>query len=1054
MTGDTTFKEGPIAWMARNPVAANLLMLVCIVGGLLSLKSITQEVFPDIQEDLVSVSVAYPGASPEEVERGIIQSIEESLLGLDGIEEINSTAAEGRGTITASLIEGADPITIYQNIRSEVDRITTLPVDAERPEVNLNTHRRSAMSIVLYGSASDAVLKEMADRVRERFLEDENITQVTIEGSRSSEIQVEIPQEQLRRHGLTLLDVASRIRAAAVELPGGGIDADTGEILLRMTERRDRGHEFSGLPIVTGTDGTLVRLEDIAVIRDGLEDAKRYATYNGMPAVLLDIARVGKQTPQQVAKAVEQRLEIIRTELPDGIQCSIRQNWADIYLQRANLLIRNGLLGLGLVLLLLGLFLELRLAFWVMMGIPVSFLGSLLFLPAVGLSLNMITLFAYLLALGIVVDDAIVVGENVYRHHQDGLPFMQAAILGTREVSSPVAFSILTNMVAFLPIMVLPGMMGRVMGMLPIIVIIVFTLSWIESIYVLPAHLAHQGRQVRQGSAAWLHGFQRRFSDAFLRWVRTRYAPFLDRCLSHRYLVVSLAIGILALTIGYIKSGRLGFETFPRVESDFAYVSAVLPYGSPIERTAAIADRLVQSARTAADESGYPAVIEGIFANIGSSGTHELNVRVYLADKKIREQVGGTAGFTESWRQATGTLKGVESVRFESDRGGPGGGSALTIELSHHRVRVLEQAAATLAGELESFSRVSDIDNGFQRGKEQLSFTVRPEGQSLGLTAQEIARQVRNAYEGVEVLRQQRGRHEVKLRLRLPESERMSESSLKAMLLRIPGGGEVPLGEVVNVSRGRAFTTIAHRNGRRTMTVTADVRPRSETGQVTAELDATTLPHLLRQYPGLTCSYEGRQAEDRKSMGSLGITIPLVLIAIYALLAVPFRSYVQPLIVMMSIPFGLVGAVLGHLIMGYSLSMIGIIGIVALSGVVINDALVLVDFINGHRREASTTREAVIKAGVTRFRPILLTTLTTFGGVAPMIFETSRQARFLIPMAISLGYGLLFATMITLVLVPSLYLIIDDIKSLFQGSVNKPEKPATDRTTAGRSMPA
>jgi multidrug efflux pump subunit AcrB len=1027
VSGDANTARGPIAWMARNHVASNLLMLALLLGGVLAFRSITQEVFPDIQRNSVTVSVQYRGASPEEVEQGVVLPVEDVVSGLPGVDEVNSVAREGGATITIELLDSADQIQVYQDIQSEIDRIRTFPDDAEEPEVSLDVRRREVVNVALYGPVEDTVLKELAERARDALLADEGITQVDIEGTRALEVGIEIPQANLRRYGLTLQQVADRIRRSAVEVPGGGIKTEGGEILVRLTERRNYGREFARLPIVTARDGTQVLLEDIATITDGLEERLSFSTYNQMPAVQLAVYRVGDQTPTGVTKAALARLDEFSATLPEGIETAVVRSMASIYDQRAQLLLRNGAIGLCLVLCLLGLFLELRLAFWVMMGIPISFLGSLILMPAAGLSINLITMFAFIVALGIVVDDAIVVGENIYRRHEEGMPLLQAAIAGAREVSMPVAFSILTNIVAFLPLLVMPGIMGRILGMLPIVIASVFLLSWLECLFVLPAHLGHHRDRPRHGFNKWLHAKQQAFSDRFLGWVRTRYTPFLARCLDHRYLVVCVALGLLAVTIGHIRSGRMGFDLFPRVESDYAFVEAALPFGSPIEKTEQLARRMAVAAREVAAEAGRPDLIEGIFASIGRGGTHAVSVRVFLVDPDIRKKIMSTQQFTERWRKEFGPVKGVEFVRFQSDRGGPGSGSALTIELSHSRVDTLEGAAADLAERLTAFPRVSDIDDGFQLGKEQLSFTVRPEGRALGLNASEIARQVRNAYEGGEVLRQQRGRNEMIVRVRLPEPERVSEGDLDSLILRTPTGGEAPLRDVVAVERGRAYTQITHRKGRRTMTVTADVRPRSAAGQVIAALNTDVLPDLLRRYPGLTYSYEGRQAEGRKSTGSLAQTIPMILIAIYVLLAIPFRSYVQPLIVMMSIPFGIVGAVAGHLIMGYGLSLMSIIGIVALSGVVVNDSLVFVDFANRRRRETQDVRQALLDSGAMRFRPILLTTLTTFGGLAPMIFETSRQARFLIPMALSLGYGLLFATMITLVLVPSLYAIVEDV---------------------------
>jgi multidrug efflux pump subunit AcrB len=1022
--------KGPMAWMVHNRVAANLLMLFFLVGGLFAFTQIRQEVFPDIQENIVSIKVAYPGASPQEVEEGIVLAVEEALTGMEGIEQLDSTASEGMATIMARLLEGSDPMKVYQDIKSEVDRITTIPEDSERPVVSLDVHRRDVISLVLYGKADEAALRELAEQARATLLQSEDITQVDLTGVRPLEIRIEIPQANLRRYGLTLQQVASRLSAASVDLPGGGIKTRSGEILLRVKERRDYARQYARLPIITGPAGAQIRLEDIATVIEGFEETDRYALYDGEPAVMLEIYRVGDQTPIGVVDAVQRQLVDIRNSLPATVRVAVLNDRAETYRQRARLLLGNGALGLILVMLLLGAFLEIRLAFWVMMGIPVSFLGSLLLMPVADLSINMMTMFAYIIALGIVVDDAIVIGENIYQQHQDGVPFMTAAVDGARQVAVPVAFSILTNIVAFIPLYMLPGVMGRVMRMLPVVVIATFLISWIECIFILPCHLAHTKERSRRGLGGWLHHRQQLFSHGFLRWTQYRYGPFLEFCLHRRYAVVTVAAAIMVVTACYIASGRMGFEMFPKVESDFAYCYAELPYGAPSAKTAEIAERILVAARDVIAECGHPELVEGIFSDVGGGGSHTVEMRVFLADPEIRNKIMSTQDFVNRWRDKIGSPAGVDLLRLQSDRGGPGSGSALTVELSHRRVGTLEEASRELAAELAKFPRVKDVDDGVQLGKEQLDFKSLPQGQRLGLTAADVARQVRNAYQGGEVLRQQRGRNEIKVKVYLPKDERVSEYDLDQMILRTPAGGEVPLLDVVDVQRGRAYTAINRRNGQRTMTVTGDVSPRPQTGQVIKVLDEVTMPGLMNRYPGLTYSYEGHQAEDRKSMDSMKRMIPMVLISIYALLAIPFRSYIQPLIVMVSIPFGVVGAVIGHLIMGYSLSMIGLIGILALSGVVVNDALVLIDFANGKRAEHDNAHDAVVAAGIQRFRAIMLTTLTTFGGLAPMIFEQSRQARFLIPMALSLGYGLLFATMITLVLVPSLYMIVEDITNL------------------------
>lgn len=1027
--------HGPLAWMARNPVAANILMAGFLVGGLAMFPRIKQEVFPDFAMDTVSVRVPYPGASPSEVEQGILLAIEEAVVDVDEVEEITSTATEGVGLVRIEMARGADLDKAAQDIRSRVDSITTFPLDAEEPEVAADTRRREVIELVLYGDAPPKVLHDLAESVRRRLLEDPGITQVEVAGLPSLEISIEIPQENLRRHGLTLERVAARLRQASTDLPAGGIRTQGGEVLVRMTERRDVGEEFSRTPILTAPDGTPVLLGDIGTVRDDFAEEDRMALFNGRNAVRLEVYRIGNQTPVGVASAVRRKADALKGALPEGIELAVLNDASEMYRQRAHLLLKNGAFGLILVFVLLGFFLELRLAFWVMLGIPISILGTFLLMPLLGASINMVTLFAFLIALGILVDDAIVVGENVYHHHQEGLPFRQAAVVGVREVAMPVAFSILTNIAAFVPLLFLPGVMGKIFSMIPVVVITTFVLSWVESMFILPAHLGHQHDRNLRGLRRWLHERQQRGSHAFTRWVRRRYAPFLDRVLAHPAAVCWVALAILALTIGYVRSGRMGFQPFPRVESDFAYAEISLPFGSAVERTREAAERLQRAARAVVDRTGFHELVEGIYVDIGDGGSHRASVQVQLGPPEVREQTLSTSAFVDAWREEVGSIPGVDTMRLMADRGGPGGGSALTLELRHPDLRTLEAVSQEVAAELATVPIVQDIDSGFQPGKPQIDFRVTPEGESLGLTAEEIARQVRFAYRGVEVVRQQRGRHEVRTFVRLPREDRQVEQSLEDFILRTPTGGEIPLREAVVAERGRAYTAINRRGGARTVTVSADVNPRPQAGRVIGLLDNDIMPALLEKHPGLSYSYEGRQAEDRKAMQALVKEMtPLAVLAIYALLAIPFRSYIQPLIILSAIPFGFVGAVLGHLLMGYSLSIIGMLGLLALCGVVVNDAIVLIDFANRQRRLGASVHDAILAAGVQRFRPILLTTLTTFGGLAPMIFETSRQARFLIPMAISLGYGLLFATLINLVLVPALYKIVEDLRATFHAA--------------------
>ena len=1019
-------KRGPISWMAGRSVTANLLMLVLLIGGLVMGQNISKDVFPDFALDLVSISLIYPGASPEEVERGTILAVEEAIQDIEGIKEITSTAREGSGTVTVEIIEGEDVSEIAQEIKNAVDRISSFPDDAEDPRVTVPSRKRYVVSLALYGDQPEAVLREMAEMVRDRLLMDPEISQVELSGIREYEISIEIPQNVLRTYGLTLNEVAAIVRRASVEVPGGAIRTEGGDVLVRVTERRDVGKEFAKIPVISTPEGTELLLEDIGVIRDDFEESDRFATFNGKPAVMLEVYRIGEQTPVSVSDAVHRQMDEINYILPEGLTLVSRNDRSEIYKQRLNLMLRNGFLGLGLVFILLAVFLETRLAFWVSLGIPISFLGCLLLLPLLGVTFNMVSMFAFIVTLGIVVDDAIIVGENVYSHRQQGLPWLEAAITGTRGIAMPVTFSVLTNMVTFMPIFFVPGFMGKVFREIPLVVVTVFFISLIESLFILPAHLGHKGKGREGRIFPKLHELQQRFSAFFVRMVRTRYGPFLGLVLRWRYISFSVAILVLLLAFGYVKSGRLGFELFPKIESDYAAVTANLPFGTSVNRTLEVQQKLVQAGKAVAERNGGEKLVEGIYASVDGS---EAQVRIYLTPPKIRPI--STSKMTQLWREETGEIAGLETIKFESDAGGPGRGAAISVELSHRDIGVLEHASAELAAAMEYFPNVIDIDDGFSPGKQQIDFKVRPEAQSLNLHAADIARQVRQSYYGAEALRQQRGRNEVKIMVRLPREERISEFHLEEMILRTPDGGEVPLVEAVTLERGRADTTIERRNGRRVVTVSADVRPRSQAAQVTEVLNSDTIPALSARYPGLSFSYEGRMADRTESIQSLIRGLLIALIIIYAMLAIPLNSYIQPLIIMLAIPFGLVGAVIGHLIMGYSLSVLSLFGIVALSGVVVNDSLVLIDFANRRRKKGSIAVEAIQDAAIQRFRPIMLTTLTTFGGLAPMIFETSRQARFLIPMAISLGYGIVFATVITLVIVPSVYLIIDDVRKLF-----------------------
>ena len=1083
-------EKGPIAWMARNSVAANLVMLILIVGGLVLASQTTQEFMPYFETDTVSVSVAYPGASPEEIERGIVESIEEAVRNVDGVDEVTSVARESMGMVTIELLSGVNRMQVYQDIKSEVDRIRTFPEQAERPQVSLMSRSIEEIRFFLFGDLSEAELRELGETVRTRLLNDPDITRVELNNVRGIEIWASVSSDNLRKYNLTIPQIASKIRSSAVELPSGGLKTISGELLVRVSDRRDWAAEFAQIPVITTPEGAVVRLGDIAEVKDTFSDSDNFTRVDGKPAIELSVYRVGKQTPISIAKATRRILKEALAELPPGVEMMELRCTADQFLQRALLLLKNGGFGLILVILLLGLFLETRLAWWVMLGIPISFLGSFLFLPQFDVTINMISTFAFLLALGIVVDDAIVVGENIYEHEQRGESRLKASILGAKEVAMPVIFSVLTNVVTFVPLLLIGGRMGQFFKVIPIVVIIAFLVSLLESLFVLPAHLGHQStgfskmlRRTRrhalviaplaalliganfivqlakqeplepafpaqlgfliiillllaflQPIGVWLlgriHTVQQAFARGFSRWVENVYGRFIESIIRNRYITISVFIAIFILAIGVLKGKHLTIMFMEDVDADYAVVTAVLPYGTDVSKTEAVEQKLIDAALKVAEENGGETLVTHVSSKIGgsydgASGGHVVEVYAYLADAKVRPI--STAEFTEKWRTILGNaIAGVKTIQFEANRGGPGSGRGLSVRLYHADNALLEQAGRDLADMLANYSAVKDVSDGYTPGKVQFDIKLLPEGQALGLTSSDIANQLRGAFYGSEALRQQRGRNEIKLLVRRPKSERSAEIDIDTLLIRTPSGADVPLREVASVARDRAYTAINRRNGKRAQTVSANVEPRKETSYITEEVNTVLIPELKKKYPGLTHGYGGMQEEQGDMMKTLLIGFPLAMFVIYAMLAIPFRSYTQPLIVMLSIPFGIIGAFLGHLINGYALSMLSIMGIVALSGVVVNDSLVLIEYANRLRDQGNNPHDAVTFSAIRRFRPILLTTLTTFLGLMPMIFETSRQARFLIPMAISLGFGVLFSTFITLILVPALYMVIDD----------------------------
>jgi multidrug efflux pump subunit AcrB len=1026
--------------MARNPVAANLLMLLFLLGGVVVGLSVKQEVFPDFKLDIVSVSVPYPGASPEEVESGVIVAVEESVRGITGVDRVTSNAAEGSARVLVELSIDADPNKLVSDIKNSVDRITSLPEEAERPIVNLVTNRVEVIGVILYGPENELALRELAESTRDRLLGDPNVSQAELISVPGHEITIEISQAQLRAHGLTLEQVAQKVAATALELPGGSVRTRAGEVLVRTAERRSGSTEFRDIPIISGSSGAEVHLGDIATIEDDFAETDETATFNGQPAIMLKVYRVGDQTPIQVADAVKAQVEQLRTELPAGVQISTWMDWSDEYRQRMNLLLRNAYLGLILVLLVLGLFLELRLAVWVTMGIPVSFLGGLLLMPSMDVSVNMISLFAFIVTLGMVVDDAIVVGENIHNLRQKGVDFVTAAIRGAREVAIPVTFSIATTIAAFMPMFFVPGFSGKLYRVIPAIVVTVLCISLVESLFILPAHLGHLKETPKTGWYATVHRYQQKVSGSLSWAIVNVYAPVLRWVLKQRYVSIAIGLSTLIISVGWIAGGRTAFRYMPSMDGDLIIASIELPYGTSVRQTEAARDVVVEAGMEILAENGGTEISRGVFAQIGAlrpadpgqvgagaSGGHVANVQILLVPADQREITSGE--MMDELRERVGHLPGVESLRFSADIG-PNLGKPVDVELSHDDHAQLEQAAGEMAQALRDYEGVFDVDDGFDRGKPQLDLSLRPEAASLGLTSGDIARQVRGAFYGAEALRQMEGRNEIRVIARLPADERRSEQDVGSLVIRTPSGGEILLREAADIDRGRSSPPIKRADGRRVTNVSGDIREGTIAPSIVLEaLTGEIIPDLQQKYPGLYYEFGGQNREQEKVMASLMSGAKIAALVVFALLAIPFKSYLQPIIVMAAIPFGMVGALIGHVIMGYELSIISVMGLVALGGVVVNDSLVLIDAANRYRRAGKSALDGILSAGVRRFRPILLTSLTTFLGLMPMIMETSVQARFLIPMAISLAFGVLFATVIILLLVPAFYMVLEDFVS-------------------------
>ena len=1048
-----------IRWFILNTVAANLLMVFIIIAGIFTLSRLRMEVFPDITIPIINVSVVYPGASPEDIEESICVKVEEQVQGINGLKRITSSSNEGYGSINIEVENGYDIDEVKDEVKSQVDAITSFPDDAEKPTIRSFDGQPEVITIAVHGHVDEASLLNIAEKVRDEVSELPNITQTRL-GKKPREISIEISENTLQKYGISFDYVANKIRTSSMDVPGGAIETYDGEILIRSKGQAYTGEEFGIIPVLSLADGSTVFLRDIAEIVDGFQDVEYDIKFNSEPALLIRVYRTGEQNALDIADAVHGYIKKKSPVMPPGVSLTTMKDESVILRGRIELLTENAYLGLGLVLIVLALFLKPKLAAWVSLGIPISFMGGFWLLPLFDVSINMISLFTFILVLGIVVDDAIVVGENIHIYLKRGLSGVDAALEGAYQVAKPVIFAVLTTMVTFSPMILVEGALGKIWKIIPVVTILVLMFSLIESLTILPAHLAHMKineakkknrfsqwwSDIQMGIHNWLQGF-----------IKNKYTPVLELALKNRGNTVAIAISIFILTVGLVASGFIRFNFFPPLEADIVIAGVEYPEGTPVSLTKVGLDQIEKSAYKLKDslEVLYPE--NKIFINMVSTagdqpiktqsargpgnldatffGSHLAECVIELAPGE--ERPISTVEISKIWRELTGPIPGVKQVTFDSDLFTTG--APIEIQLSSVNREDLKAVTNSLKDKLQTYAGVFDIKDSFSAGKDEIKLNLLPEAQNYGITMASLARQVRQAFYGDEVQRVQRGRDEVKVFLRYPKDERVSLNNLEQMNVRVGNNVEVPLGQVAQGELSSGYSTITRTDRKRSISITADVDlSEANANEILAKFETEHIVPILLDYPSVNYSFEGEQREQRDTLSSLFKNFALALFVVYVLLAVPFKSYLQPLIIMSAIPFGFTGAVIGHIIMGMNLAVLSIIGIVALSGVVVNDSLVMVDFINRYKRDdGKTSLEAALAAGPRRFRPILLTSITTFVGLFPLLIEKSVQAQFLIPMAISLAYGVLFATLITLILVPTSYLIIEDIKDFFGRLTNK-----------------
>ena len=1024
-----------IEWFARNSVAANLLMMSIVVIGVLSAsKAIPVEVFPSFEIEAVTISTALRGATPKSIEDTVTNRIEEAISDLEGIKEINATSSEGLSTVIVQVSAGHEKRELLNDIKLRVDALNTLPIDIENPIVSLSNENPGVLQVAVIGDIDYKILRLTAENIREELLATPNITLINLLGVSDYEVSIEVTPEVLERYNISLADIARAVQQGSVDISAGNIKTFDGDILVRTDGQAYTKTDFINIPVITQLGADPVLLGDIAQITDGFEDQPIKTIFNGSPAVMMDVLRTGQQSSIGIADQVKKYIEGFNLRSTNGIQMNYWDDDSKLIKARLSTLISSGIYGSILVLLILSLFLRPAIAFWVFLGVPVSFMGAFIFMPLVGGTFNMMSLFAFITVLGIVVDDAIVTGENIYRKMRNGLKPIEASIIGTKEIAIPVTFGILTTVVAFLPMANLgANRIGFIAAQVPLVVIPVLLFSLIESKLVLPSHLSHV--KTRTGDelnklARMQIGFARGFENNIIKY----YKPFLKRCLHNPIITITALISITSIILAWTLSGHLKFTFFPTVESEEITLSLVMPDTTGFETTQKHIQHIEAQANALQEKyrnkDTGESVIRHTYSTIGSSGSTVKpsvgRVRLELIGPEKRSISVRASDIAREMRLLVGEIAGAEKFSIHSSAAR--GGEPILIELSGANIDSMRETGLKLRERLQEYSGIFDIQDNFSSGKEELNLVLKPKAYSLGLSLADVAEQVRGSVFGFEAQRIQRGREEVRVMVRLQKVYRSSIEDLKSLPIHIPDNSPIPLSDLAHIVPVSSPTTLQRINRKSILNVSADVdKENVDVPAVLRDLQKF-LESEQQRVSDLEFSFKGEakeQAENNEGFRSGGL---LVLIAIYTLLAIPFKSYAQPFIVMSVIPFSMAGAILGHIITGYDLSILSVVGMMALLGVVVNDSLVLVDYINQQRLRGIAVFEAVLESGAARFRPVILTSLTTFAGLTPLLLNKSTQSEFLKQMAISLGFGILFATAITLIIIPVNYLVAYRIK--------------------------